>query len=95
MIGLLRRPSAFLPLAMSATVLAFIIAQLLQSGTVRASDENAGAHLFQILTPLQLPIIAFFALRWLPQRRDPALKVLALQCTAVLAIFAIVFSLHW
>lgn len=94
MIALLRRPSAFLPLAMSATVLAFILAQLARFGTLQAPDENAGAHLFQILMPLQVPIIVFFAIRWLPQRRNEALEVLALQCAAVLGIFALVFSFH-
>ncbi len=94
MIALLRRPSAFLPLMMSAAVLAFIVLHLARFGTLQEPDEGAGAHLFQILMPAQVPIIAFFALRWLPQRRSQALEVLALQCGAMLAIFGLVYAFH-
>lgn len=94
MAGLLKRPSAFLPLLMSAVVLAFIIGGVTAHGTLRQPDEGTGAHLFQILMPAQLPIILFFALAWLPRDRPHALQVLALQCAAFVSIFALVFAFH-
>ena len=89
--GLLKRPSAFLPIAMSSVVLlSMLISALAQ---VHDADEGAAAHLFQLLMPLQVPIIAFFAITWLPRARWPALNVLALQCGFALVPIAIVFAL--
>jgi hypothetical protein len=91
---LLKKPSAFMPVAMSGTVLAFIVTHLARFGNLEVPDENAGAHLFQILMPLQAPIIAFFALTWLPRRRNDAREVLALQCGVAVAVFTLVFLFH-
>jgi hypothetical protein len=41
----------------------------------------------------QIPVIAFFAIRWLPRAPRQALIVLALQCIAGLAAAAPVFFL--
>ncbi|MDQ2934684.1 MAG: hypothetical protein M3R49_06835 [Chloroflexota bacterium] len=41
----------------------------------------------------QVPIVAFFAVRWLPQTPREALQVLALQTGAAFAAFAGVFFL--
>ena len=49
------------------------------------------AHIFQISIAAQLPIIAFFAIKWMPRTPGPALAVLALQATAGLAALAPVF----
>jgi hypothetical protein len=43
----------------------------------------------------QAPIIAFFAIRWLPQTPRQAFPILALQVGAALAAMAPVFLLHW
>jgi hypothetical protein len=43
----------------------------------------------------QIPIIAFFAVRWLPQSPPSALPVLALQAFAALAALAPVYLLNW
>jgi hypothetical protein len=82
-------------MAMSAVVLAMIAAQIARFGIAPQPDENAGAHLFQILMPLQIPIIAFFAFRWVRRDRTHALEILALQAVAFVLPFAIVFSLRW
>ena len=95
MLALLKRPSAFLPLAMSSVVLAMVLVRIARFGTARQADEGTEAHLFQILMPAQLPIIAYFAMTWLPRDRTRALEVLALQCGTVAAILAVVFALHW
>lgn len=94
MIALLRRPSAFLPLFISAGFLAMFAVGLAQGTLVRSPDEDVGAHLFQILMPAQLFIIAFFAFRWVPLRPKSALAVLALQLAAAVTVLAIVYFRH-
>ncbi len=92
MFALLKRPSGFLPLVMSSAVLLAIVASILTG--VHDSDEGTAAHLFQIFIPLQVPIIAFFGLTWMPRSRRAALEVLALQIGLALVPVAIVFLLH-
>jgi hypothetical protein len=80
---------------MSLAALAMVPGQLALVGVARQPDEGAAAHIWQILIAAQLPIIAFFAIKYLPQRPKRALIVLAIQATAVLAACAPVFLLHW
>ena len=94
MLTLLKRPTGFMPLVISLLLLALILADVARAGGVRASDEGTAAHLFQILMPVQLAIIAFFAVRWLPRSPSPAKAVIALQIGAALAVFALVFALR-
>ena len=92
-ITMIRKPSAFLPVVMSCAVLAMLFITFARFGIVHEADEGTAAHLFQILMAGQLPIIAFFALKWLPQFPRQALEVLALQAGAALAACAPVFIL--
>jgi hypothetical protein len=78
---------------MSLAALAIVIIHILRFGTAREADEGTSAHLWQILMAGQLPIIAFFAIKWLPKNPKPALGVLALQLVAALAAAAPVFYL--
>jgi hypothetical protein len=43
----------------------------------------------------QLPVVAFFAVKWLPKDPRRALQVLALQAGAALAALAPVYWLGW
>lgn len=88
---LIRRPSAFLPVAMSVVALAMVAGYLARYGAVRQTDEGAVAHLWQLLMAGQLPVIAFFAVRWLPRAPRQTIAVLAIQAGAVLASMAPVF----
>jgi hypothetical protein len=87
----IKRPSAWIPVAMSLAALAIVIIHIVRFGTAREADEGTSAHLWQILMAGQLPIVAFFAIKWLPQTPQPALVVLALQAIAGLAAMAPVF----
>jgi len=89
--GVTRKPSAFLPLAMSLTALAVVLGHIAIYGVAREADEGAAAHIWQILMAGQIPVVAFFAIKWLPRAPKPALGVLALQAGAVLASMAPVF----
>jgi hypothetical protein len=88
---ILKRPSAYLPIIMSLAALAMLITYLLMFGVRHETDEGTAAHIFQLLMGGQLPIIAFFALKWFPQKPRETLHVLALQLFAGLAAFAPVF----
>ena len=92
--AIVRKPSAFLPLAMSLGALAVIGVAAMSGGLVPQKDEGAAAHLWQLLMAGQLPVLAFFAIRWLPRAPRQTLGVLALQAGAALAAMAPVFLLH-
>lgn len=57
-------------------------------------DEGTPAHLFQLLMGGQIPIIAFFAIKYLPQKPKQALQILVLQFIAGLLAFAPVYILE-
>jgi hypothetical protein len=80
--------SAILPLAMSLAGLALIFGHVATSGIVRETDEGTAARLWQLLMAAQLPVMAAFALTWLPRAPTRALLVLAVQVLAVLANLA-------
>jgi hypothetical protein len=90
---LLKQPSAYVPVIMSLAGLTLVLVHAARYGVVHEADEGTSAHLFQILMVAQLPVIAFFAFKWLPRAPGSALKVLALQAAAGIAAFASVFFL--
>jgi hypothetical protein len=89
----IKRPSAFLPIVMSLTALAIVLGDIALYGIVRQADEGSAAHLFQLLIAGQIPIVAFFAVKWLPRAPRQALQVLALQAGAALLPMSLVFFL--
>ena len=92
--SMMKRPSAFLPLAMSLAALAVVVGAVAIFGVVHEADEGAAAHIFQLLIGAQIPVVAFFAIRYLPRAPREALFVLAMQAGAALAAMAPVFFLH-
>jgi hypothetical protein len=96
---ILRQPSAFIPLAMSLSALAILlttlgIAILNEGQIVRDPDEGSVAHIWQILMTVQMPIVLFFAIKWLRRAPGQTLRVLGLQAAAWLASCAPVYFLH-
>jgi hypothetical protein len=97
--AMIRRPSAYLPLAMSLSaltmVLVFLAIGLAQGGKVtRDPDEGAIAHLWQLLMTVQMPIVLFFAIKWVRRAPGQSLRVLGLQAGAWLASCAPIYFLH-
>jgi hypothetical protein len=90
----LKRPSALIPLAMSLAALSLVLGHIAISGPAREADEGTAAHLWQLLMAGQLPVIAFFAIKWLPREPRQALLILVLQAVAGLAAAAPVFLLR-
>ncbi len=92
---MLKRPSAFLPVAMSTAALAIVLGYAAMFGVARQADEGAAAHLWQLLMAAQLPVVLFFAVRWLPAAPRQALAVLAVQIAAALAAMFPVWWFQW
>ena len=89
----MKQPSAVLPLAMSFAALALVLGHAAVFGAIHEADEGAAAHIFQLLMAAQVPVVVFFAIKWVPRTPGQALRVLALQVGAALAAFAAVFFL--
>jgi len=64
-------------------------------GIAPQSDEGAAAHIWQLLMGGQVPILAFYAIKWLPRTPKTALKMLGVQLGAALAAMAPVYLLRW
>jgi len=95
---MMKHPSAYLPVAMSIIAIALVVGALVSDwhntgGIVRQEDEGAIAHIWQLLMAGQLPIMAFFAIKWLPRTRSLSLPVLGLQVGAALGALAPVYFL--
>ena len=90
-VAIVRRPIAFLPMAMSLAALAVVLGHIAVYGAAREADEGAAAHIWQLLMAGQLPILAFFAIKWLPKAPKLTHYVLAMQAGAVAAALAPVF----
>jgi hypothetical protein len=92
---MLKHPSAFLPIAMSLGALATVLVSIAFHGTAPQADEGAAAHIWQLLMAAQVPIVIFFAIKWVREFPRQAAPVLALQVAAALAATAPVYLLHW
>lgn len=77
--SLIRLPSAWIPLVMSFAALALILGYVAIFGIVHHADEGTPARIFQLIMVAQLPIIAYFAIKWLPKKPIQSLLILALQ----------------
>lgn len=93
-ISTIKKPSGWVPLAMSFAALAVVIGHVAMFGAAREGGEGTAAHVWQILMAGQVPVVAFFAIKWLPRSPKQALLVLALQAGAALAALAPVFILN-
>ena len=89
--SLLRKPSALLPMAMSFTALTILLTHIVLYGIAREPDEGTAAHLFQLLIAAQLPVVGYFALRWLPEHPRQTMAVLAMQVAAALIPLSVLY----
>jgi amino acid permease len=78
-LSLLKQPSAWIPLVMSLAALTMILVYVAIFSIVHHEDEGTPAHIFQLIMVAQLPIIAYFGFKWLPERPKQSLIILALQ----------------
>jgi hypothetical protein len=92
-VTLLKQLSAWLPLVMSFVALGLVLGHWAVFGNTHDPDEGAAAHIFQILMAVQLPLVVFFIIKWLPRQRKQALLVLALLAILWIAAWAAVYFL--
>ena len=84
--ALLRHPAGYLPVAMSVAALGMVVWYVALHGVVRQADEGTQAHLWQLLVGGQLPLIAYFAVTWIPRAPRAALIVFGVQAAAFLIL---------
>jgi len=90
--SILKEPSAWLPIIMSTAALVLLLAYVVRFGIQEPqADEGTAAHIFQLLMGTQALIVAFFAVKWIPQAPKQAVQILALQILAALIPFALLF----
>jgi hypothetical protein len=80
----LKRPSALIPLAISLASLSLVLGEV--AFFREADQQNRALRLSQLLMAGQIPLIAFFAVRWLPRTREQALLVVVLQVVVWLMV---------
>jgi len=90
--SMLKQPNAWIPLALSLVALVLLLGYVAMFGIVHHEDEGTPARIFQILMVVQLPIIAYFAIKWLPKRTKQSILILALQAVAwIVPIVAVIW----
>jgi hypothetical protein len=80
---------------MSLSALAVVLLFLASHGPAPQADEGAAAHLWQLLMAGQIPVVLFFAVKWVPQTPRRAIPILIVQALAAVAAMSPVFLLHW
>jgi hypothetical protein len=83
-----RKPSAWVPFAISLAAIAVIGLRIAIVGTAPEPDEGAAAHTWQLLMAAQLPMIGWNVVKWVP-------RVFVWQMLAFLAAAAPVYLLGW
>ena len=91
--SLLKRPSAWIPIAIPLLFFAYIVTVISIVGVVREEDEGAGAHLFQLWLVLEPFLLGYFLFKWYASAPQQAVLVVALQILAALLPIALVFGL--
>ena len=89
--SVIKKPSAWVPIVMSLATILLLIVSFAMHGVVHQADEGVDAHLFQILMFGQVPIVAFFVLKWLPSNPKQTILILSLQILLALLAMAPVF----
>jgi hypothetical protein len=89
------QPSAWIPIGMSLGALLTVFCHIVLYGIAPQPDEGAAAHIWQLLMGGQVPILAFYAIKWLPRTPKSTLKIMGLQFGAALAAVAPVYLLGW
>lgn len=92
--AIVKKPSAFLPIAMSLAALLVVLFHVAVFGTARQADEGTAAHIWQLLMAAQLPFLLFFVVRWLPRSPKQAAQVLAVKVIAAVAALSPVYFLN-
>jgi hypothetical protein len=78
---------------MSLAALITVLTHVAIFGAAREADEGTAAHIWQLLMAGQVPVVALYALKWLPREPRRTLQVLGIQVATALAALAPVYLL--
>jgi hypothetical protein len=94
--ALMKRPSAYVPLGMSLVALTSVLVTAGIGHPVSGpiDRDQVEEHIWQLLMTVQMPIVLFFAVKWLRRAPGQTLGILAVQAGAWLASCAPVYFLH-
>lgn len=92
-LSLIKQPSAYLPVLMSLAALTLVVGHAVVFGIVHETDEGATAHIWQLLMGLQLPVVAYFIIKWAWSQPKEVFQILVLEVILWLANFAAVYWL--
>ena len=92
---LMRKPIAWLSLALSLLAIGLIVANVVFVGLAPQADEGAEARIFQVLMLFDALVIGAFAVRWLPIAPKEASAVVALQLLMAAIPLVTVAVLEW
>jgi len=81
---ILKKPSAWIPIAVPLVFFVCIVIVLRASNfaIAREEDEGVGAHLFQLWLVFEPFMLGYFAVKWVPRAGRKAVFVLLLQLVA-------------
>ena len=94
-VDLLRKPSGWLPLALSLAAIGLIVEHVAFIGVAPQADEVAEARIFQVLMLLDALVIGAFAVRWLLVAPKAASAVFALQLLIAAIPLITIAVLEW
>jgi len=90
-----KKASARIPVVMSLTALLLVAVQVAIHGLSPEPDEGALAHLYQMLLLGQIPVIAYFGLRWFRLAPLQGMRIVVAQGLALAAALFPVYMLGW
>lgn len=81
---LIKKPSAWIPLALSALSFTMIAVHVSVFGITNGSgDEGIVARIFQFIVAIQVLTTLLFAMKWIPQAQSDAIKIFVIQIVAI------------
>lgn len=92
-VALWKKPSAVLAMSVPAAALSTVLGHVALYGAVHEADEGTAAHIWQLLMAAEVPLVTYFAWKWLPRAKREAVRVLVLLGGVVLANLAAVYYL--
>lgn len=95
MLSILKKPSAWIPIALTVTIIAMMALYFAKVIPPEPpGDEGTMAHSFQLWAVLEFISVVIFAAKWLPSKQQEAWKIIALQIALAIIPFAIVWFLE-
>ncbi|OGK64505.1 hypothetical protein A2313_04835 [Candidatus Roizmanbacteria bacterium RIFOXYB2_FULL_41_10] len=95
MTAILRKPSAWVPIAMSAMALLLVVSYVALFGVQKSTgDESTIARIFQLLLAGQVPIVGYFIIKWFPKHQKQVLQIVVIQILAAIVPFLTVLFLE-